>query len=60
MTDIVTIDRTALSDLIHACSLLTELVANPSALPTEEENQRIAYINKLILTATESYNKHNK
>jgi hypothetical protein len=60
MSDIVKIDRSALSDLIHACSLLTELVANPSPVPTEEENQRIAYINKLIITATQSYNKHNK
>ena len=59
MKDLVTIERTALSDLIHAIILLTKLVANPPQ-PTEEENQRIAYINKLILTATESYNKHNK
>jgi len=61
MTDIIKIDRSAFSDLLHAMALLTNLLqTNVPTAPTEQENKRLGYINKLVLTATESYNKHNQ
>lgn len=57
--NLVKIEIDAFSDLIYALQLLTKLLANKSLLPSEEENKKLDYINKLIINATKSYNKHN-
>jgi hypothetical protein len=42
MTDIIKIDRSAFSDLVHAIALLTTLLqTNVPAVPTEQENKRL-------------------
>lgn len=58
--DLVQIDRGALTDLIEAVRLLTDIVAaHPPKNPTDEENKRIDYISKLVCTARKSFEENN-
>jgi hypothetical protein len=64
MADLITIDRGAFMDLIQAVTELTNMLSKGYKQPytvseLEEENLKLKYINKLILTSMESYKKHN-
>lgn len=64
MSDLVKIDRAALLDLIQAVNDLTVIVANSNQQKTiedlEHENNKLKYVNKLVRTSMESYEKHNQ
>lgn len=64
MKYLVTIDRVAILDLITAVDELTKLVGNQNKPKTledlENENEKLRWINKLVLTSMESYKKHNE
>lgn len=64
MSDLVTIDRGALQDLITAVNILTLLIQDSHKTKTtedlENENTKLRYANKLILTSMQSYEKHNQ
>lgn len=58
MADLIVLDRSAMLDLTTAISILTEMVRNPQP-PTDELNNKIKYVNKLVLTSMASFEKHN-
>lgn len=64
MTDLVTIDRVAILDLIVAITELTKLVADQNKPKTiedlEQKKLKLRYIDKLVCTSMESYKKHNE
>lgn len=63
MKDLVTIDRGALQDLISAIDIMAELLRHKSQDQTLEgitqDNEKLKYVNKLVKTSIQSFDKHN-
>jgi len=64
MSDLVKIDRGALLDLTKAIEILANVMSNKNKERTLEEmesdNDRLMYVNKLVITAMASFDKHNQ
>lgn len=64
MSDLVKIDRAALLDLVQAVRDLTNIIVQSGNYQSIEELERsvdkLKYVNKLITTSVQSYEKNNQ
>lgn len=62
MADLVVIERDALADLVVAINMLTKIIqtSNQNVLLSDEEVDKLKYVNKLIETAMKSFDNYNK
>ena len=59
MPDLIKLDRDALLDLIKAIEILSSVIQTKAPYLSNEEMDRIMYVNKLVITATDNYNINN-
>jgi len=61
MADLVVIERDALADLVVAVNMLTKIIQTytKDVLVTDDELDKLKYVNKLIETAMRSFDNHN-
>lgn len=61
MSEKVIIDRDALADLVKAVEILTQTVKEKIKYSplTEEEENKMKYVNKLVLTSMASFENNN-
>lgn len=61
--DLVQIDRGALQDLMKAIEMLTDLIRNKgkerSLEEIKQDNEKLKYVNKLVLTSMASFENNN-